>query len=95
MLILATTSNKRILEDMEFMESFNATLAVPQISTREEFKTVLSELKIFDDVSLENVASAFKSPISIKKLIMLAEMARQGSYGGIVDRFHQVMGENL
>ncbi len=77
------------------MESFNATLAVPQISTREEFRTVLDELKIFDEYSLEKAAACFNAPISIKKLIMLAEMARQGSKGEIVDRFYQVMSENL
>jgi len=95
LLIIATTSNKHVLEDMEFMESFNANLAVPQISNKEEFKSVLSELKIFDEFSLEKATSAFATPISIKKLIMFAEMARQGSSGGVVERFHQVMSENL
>jgi len=95
LLILGTTSNKRILEDMEFMESFNAILSVPQISTKEECKKALAELKIFDEYSLDKAASAFTGPISIKKLIMLAEMSRQGPPNGIVERFYQVMSENL
>jgi len=95
LLILGTTSNKRVLEDMEFMESFNAYLQVPQISTKDEFKKALAELKIFDEYSLDSASSAFTGPISIKKLIMLAEMARQGTSGTIAERFFQVMSENL
>jgi vesicle-fusing ATPase len=95
LLIIATTSNKRVLEDMEFMDVFNATLSVPQISTKQEFQKVLADLQIFDPVTLEKAASCFNAPISIKKLIMLAEMARQGTSGTIVDRFFQVMSENL
>jgi len=62
LLILGTTSNKRVLEDMEFMESFNAYLQVPQISTKDEFKKALAELKIFDEYSLDSASSAFTGP---------------------------------
>jgi len=87
LLVLATTSNRRILEEMEFMESFNAVLKVPQISTPSEFKSVLEELQIFSEDDLERAAKAFSSHISIKKLIMIAEMAKQGDRDHLVDRF--------
>jgi len=87
LLVLATTSNKRILEEMEFMESFNAVLHVPQISTVTEFKNVLEELQIFGEGDLEKAATSFSAPISIKKLIMIAEMAKQGNRLYLVERF--------
>jgi len=87
LLILATTSNKQILEEMEFMESFNVVLKVPQISTIQEFKSVLEELQIFNEEDLERAARSFSSPISIKKLIMIAEMAKQGDRNQLVERF--------
>lgn len=46
LLIISTTSNRRILEDMEFMDCFNAILTVPQISTAQEFKEVVKQLKV-------------------------------------------------
>jgi len=95
LLIFATTSNKRLLEDLEFMEVFNATISVPQISTLEEFKNALSELSIFEPASLNKASECFTTPISIKKLIMLTEMARQGPHESIVERFYQIMLDNV
>jgi hypothetical protein len=77
------------------MDVFHATKEVPQISTPDEFRKVLAELKIFDDYSLEKAVQCFTTPISIKKLIMLAEMARQGTSGSIVDRFYNIIKDNL
>jgi len=89
LLILATSSNKRILEEMEFMESFNAVLIVPQVSIKQEFRNVLEELQIFQDNELDNATNSFTAPISIKKLIMICEMAKQGDRNRLVDRFTQ------
>jgi len=85
LLILCTSSNKRVLEDMEMADCFNAVLPVPQISTRDEFKKCLEDLAIFDSSDdLERAASAFNNePISVKRLIMVAEMAKQGDKGNI------------
>jgi len=101
LLILGTTSNRRVLEDLEFMECFNGVMPVPQISTKEEFKKVLADLKVFEGVSgedefnlLEKATQAFSTPISVKKLIMLAEMAKQGDAVTIIDRFEQILLES-
>jgi len=80
---------------MEFMEVFNAVLEVPQISNKEEFKQAIAELQIFDEVSLEKASMCFAEPISIKKLIMLAEMARQGTTGTLVERFYSAIQDNF
>ena len=39
-------------------------MSIPQISTPEEFKKVLEELKIFADLDLDAATRAFSSPIS-------------------------------
>lgn len=87
LLILCTTSNKRVLEDMELLDVYHAQLHVPQISTPSEFKKVLHELQAFNETDLETVSKAFTTPISVKKLIMVTEMAKQNASGSIVDRF--------
>jgi len=89
LLILATSSNKRVLEEMEFMESFNAVLRVPQVSTDKEFRTVLEEMQMFNEDELDRATNSFTAPISIKKLIMICEMAKQGARAHLVDRFTQ------
>eukprot|EP01118_Nematostelium_gracile_P014689 TRINITY_DN578_c0_g1_i1.p1 TRINITY_DN578_c0_g1~~TRINITY_DN578_c0_g1_i1.p1 ORF type:complete len:467 (-),score=154.22 TRINITY_DN578_c0_g1_i1:122-1522(-) len=94
LLILATTSNKAILQDMEFMEAFNAVLSVPQITKKEEFKIVLQELSIFGPSELEEAANGFNGSISIKKLIMIAEMAKQGTREGLLKRFYGFLADS-
>lgn len=93
LLIIGTTSNKMVLEDMEFMKCFDSVLSVPQVSTREEFAKVLHDLgTVTDSAAMSKVAAAFSSPLSIKKLIMLSEMARQAGTGhAVVDKFAQLL----
>ena len=74
---------------MEFMECFNAALRVPQVSSEKEFKAVLEELQIFSDYELDIAAKSFTAPVSIKKLIMICEMAKQGDRAYLVNRFTQ------
>jgi hypothetical protein len=75
---------------MECIDLFDSVLRVPQISTKDEFKNVLSELGIFNGSELEQATVAF-TPISVKKLIMKTEMAIQGTGGSVLDRFLQSM----
>jgi vesicle-fusing ATPase len=94
LLILVTTSNRRILEDLEILECFNSNtiLTIPQISNKEEFIYVLRELKTFeDDLDLQKAATSFSRPISVKKLIMIAEMAKQAPASMVCERFCQIM----
>jgi len=95
LLIFATTSNKRVLEDMEFMDCFNAVLNVPQITNADEFKKVLRELRTFSsEETLEQVARSFHGHISVKKLIMIAEMAKQGEPESMSERFISILQES-
>ncbi|PRP84712.1 hypothetical protein PROFUN_07962 [Planoprotostelium fungivorum] len=95
LLIIGTTSNKRVLEDLEILDTFNSVQNVPQISTRTEFSSVLKELKAIEsDAELNLASAAFARPISIKRLIMYAEMASQGSTTGRAERLSQILVDN-
>eukprot|EP01112_Ceratiomyxa_fruticulosa_P009072 TRINITY_DN2365_c0_g2_i1.p1 TRINITY_DN2365_c0_g2~~TRINITY_DN2365_c0_g2_i1.p1 ORF type:complete len:371 (-),score=75.97 TRINITY_DN2365_c0_g2_i1:117-1229(-) len=90
LLVIATTSNKRVIRDMDFMDSFSAALEVPTISTPDEFRAVLNELHTFPNpADLEKAVSSFIKgrQIPVKKLIVLSEMAKQGEASEVLDRF--------
>lgn len=88
LLVIGTTGNEEILRQMEFMEVFSANLKVPLISTAAEFKEALVGLEVLPNPSdAEKVAVAFTAEsITIKKLIMLSELARQGPPEKLIDR---------
>jgi vesicle-fusing ATPase len=96
LLIIGTTSNKEVLAQMDFMDCFNATINVPVITTRDEFKQVLKELQAFDDDdTVNNAAISFTSErITIKKMIMITELALQGDKSGALERFVHLMTEH-
>jgi vesicle-fusing ATPase len=87
LLVIGTTGNEEVLRQMEFMEVFSATLKVPLITTGDEFKKALVGLQVVNGSDADKVASAFTAEsMSIKKLIMLTELARQGAPDKLVDR---------
>jgi len=92
LLTICTTSNKRVLEEMELLDIFHSHLQVPQISNAEEFKVALRELRAFEEGDISAVARSFTSPISIKKLIMITEMAKQSGITN-VEKFVQFLKE--
>jgi len=94
LLIIGTTSNKRVLEDMEFMNSFHATLSVPEISTADEFRAAIQALGILSGADLERAVKSFRTPIAIKKLIMIAEMSSSGQGQANVESFVQALVDN-
>jgi len=77
LLVIGTTSNGRILEEMEFMDAFNAVIRVPSVTSGDEVKNVLKELNVFSPTELEIVSNSIFGEIPIKKLLMITEMARQ------------------
>jgi len=95
LLIISTCTNRKIIEDLELLETFHRVLTVPLISSPEEFKKVLEELKLVEASELDRLATVFPrgSKIPIKKLIMATEMARQGASVGVVERFYTAVQE--
>ncbi|KAI8916434.1 P-loop containing nucleoside triphosphate hydrolase protein [Gorgonomyces haynaldii] len=81
LLILATTSQRSILQDMELLDAFNSSIYVPNVVSLEAVDTVLSSLKTFNDHERQEIKSRLsrqqKLSIGVKKLIYSAEMASQ------------------
>jgi len=80
LLIVATTSNKRVIEDTELLDVFDEQLSAPQINKADDFKEVLKSFGVISNPQLlDEVAKKFTPPMSVKRLIMLTEMAKQGT----------------
>jgi vesicle-fusing ATPase len=88
LLVLGTTSNSHLLEDLGLVQAFGVTQSVPLL---EEPKDVCEVLRVAAHMNEKDARSIAKSmhskPIGIKQLLMVAEMAKQGSAGkkGTVD----------
>lgn len=59
MLIIVTTNNQQLLEEMGMMHVFDDVIEVPQVKTKEEFKAVISAMELLppqlvDKVKKEN-----------------------------------------
>jgi vesicle-fusing ATPase len=87
LLVIGTTSNARVLENLEFMEVFNAVLHVPNVRSGDECATVLRDLGGWTDADIKRVAPTIDRDIPIKKLIMISEMALQGDKATLPERF--------
>ncbi|XP_052813380.1 vesicle-fusing ATPase-like isoform X2 [Mya arenaria] len=80
LLIIATTTRKDVLLDMELLNVFNNCIHVSNISTGEYLMAVVENLDVFTNEERELLAkrTAGKSLwIGIKKLMVLIEMVRQ------------------
>jgi len=91
LLILGTTSNKDVLEAMDFMQVFNQVLHVPDVCGGTEAARVLRELRVFGDSDLKAIKDKFHGSVPVKKLLMVAEMAQQSSENTLVERFFSCM----
>jgi len=92
--VIGTCTKKDVLQEMDFMDCFNAQLPTPVIKNYAEFKAALADLRLVEESQLHQAAQAFTSEaITIKKLIMITELARQGEKSDILERFTQLMTE--
>ncbi|CAG8562114.1 4008_t:CDS:10 [Diversispora eburnea] len=82
LLIIATTNEKSVLEQMNMSDCFNSEIYVPHISELTAVDIVLQELTLFNDEERKRVLEILqedeiKLKIGIKKLLMIIEMSRQ------------------
>jgi len=78
LLVLVTTSNLRILEDMDMRGAFNVVMHMPQLNTPAEVSNVFKLMNLgVDEKELELLTAETPLPIGIKELLMVIEMARQ------------------
>jgi vesicle-fusing ATPase len=88
--VIATTSNVDALKSLGVMESFDATFRVPLLESEQEYLNAVQDphIEAFGGADAARVAAEMAGkPMPIKKLIMLAEMAKQGPKESYVDRF--------
>lgn len=83
-MILATTSQKNILGQMELLDSFNTLLYVSNVTQMNSIDIVLKKLGSYNDNECELLNKMLmdanldgKISIGIKKLIYMSEMASQ------------------
>jgi vesicle-fusing ATPase len=78
MLVIATATSAKVMEELELFDCFTGSLNVPLITEGTELKAILAELdKGFSARDLDEVARNYTEPLPIKKLISLLEMTRQ------------------
>jgi len=82
LLVIGTTSNPAILEDMQLRQAFNVQLEIRQLTKPDQVKRVFKSWNVqVDSQELELIATGCAFPIGIKQLLMVIEMARQGAEG--------------
>jgi vesicle-fusing ATPase len=101
LLVLATTTERSILTQLNLVSSFDAEIAVPNVSDQNELKKVLDELDLFDEgekrkvmEDLERYTGTKNVGVGIKKVLMAAETARQDE-GDVVGRFVDIVGRDV
>jgi len=84
LLLISTTSQKNILQEMDMLDSFDAEIYVPSIKSLSSIDIVLKEIELFNDsdraYAMKSISKEIQSnyvSIGVKKLLMIAEMARQ------------------
>ncbi|ORX60980.1 AAA-domain-containing protein [Piromyces finnis] len=84
LLLISTTSQKNILQEMDMLDAFDAEIYVPSIKSLSSIDIVLKEIELFSDsersYAMKSISKEIQSnyiSIGVKKLLMIAEMARQ------------------
>ena len=77
LLVIGTTAISHLLEDVQLVSAFNLKLHVPMLEPR-ECRVALEKLVPLPPAVLDAIAAQIKSPIALKKLLLLVEMARSG-----------------
>ncbi|KAK9720430.1 transport between ER and Golgi ATPase protein [Basidiobolus ranarum] len=84
LLIIATASQRSILQQMDMIDAFNADIYVPNITQLSAVDIVLKELALFNEQEHQSALSSLQHElqnqnvsIGIKKLLNVIEMARQ------------------
>lgn len=84
LLLISTTSQRNILQEMDMLDSFDSEIYVPSIKSLSSIDIVLKEIELFSDSDRSYVMKSLSKElesnyvsIGVKKLLMIAEMARQ------------------
>jgi len=79
LLVIGTTSCPELLADLGLTQAFGVTLDVPLLETPDQISEVLRHAAKMSGPDADEIATTITQPIGIKQLLMVAEMARQGT----------------
>ncbi|GKY94681.1 hypothetical protein MPSEU_000433500 [Mayamaea pseudoterrestris] len=79
LLIIGTTSCPHLLDDLGLVSAFGVTTAVPLLDEPAQIVEVLRVAAHMNEKDARSIAKAITKPIGIKQLLMVAEMAKQGT----------------
>jgi vesicle-fusing ATPase len=99
LLIIGTTSNKFILDQMGLFTNVTDMINIPEIETNEAFINILNKMSFsYTDEEYIKLQSCFNKKIAIKKLITLIETAKQvdddNDSENIVDNLIKLISDN-
>mmetsp|Transcript_25776 Transcript_25776/g.54491 ORF Transcript_25776/g.54491 Transcript_25776/m.54491 type:complete len:231 (-) Transcript_25776:54-746(-) len=85
LLIIGTTSCPHLLQDLGLVQAFGVNQATSLLEDPLQIAEVLRVAAHLTESDAEAIGNAITKPIGIKTLLMVAEMAKQGSKGGAVN----------
>lgn len=99
MLILATTTERSVLQQLDVFNSFDSDLAVPNVNTHAELAHILEESGAFESSAeaqsamqeIQKITSSEEIGVGIKKILLGLETAKQdtdmtGRFAGVMAR---------
>lgn len=85
LLIIGTTSCPHLLQDLGLTQAFGVNQSTNLLDDPFQIAEVLRVAAHLTESDAEAIGNAITKPIGIKTLLMVAEMAKQGSKGGAVN----------
>ena len=83
LLVIGTTSNAHLLEDLGLVHAFGVSQSVPLLEEPKDICEVLRVAAHMNEKDARSIAKSMHSKaIGIKQLLMVAEMAKQGTSSG-------------
>ena len=99
LLIIATTSRREVLDQMEMISAFTKVLHVPQVRKPEEVVAVCRESELVPAALLPQLharlAAGGLSGIGVKKLLGLLDLASQTGEAGRLDKLIAELEEEM
>lgn len=105
LLILATTTSRAVLKQLDMYNSFNSDIKVPSVTNRNELRFLLEQSEAFDDGEIEQVLEGIGSitapdevvSVGVKKVLLGIETAKQDPdrVGRIIRSINRAIEEEL
>lgn len=105
LLVLATTTSRAVLKQLDMYNSFNSDIKIPNVTTRDELGYLLEQSGAFDDGQIAHVLDGIGSitapmeviSVGVKKVLLGIETAKQDPdrVGRLVNAINRVIEEEV